>query len=153
MAMTRKERIADDFKRIRDQLNESLQGITPEELTWKPRPDMKSVKDMLRECGEVEKIFVGFFRDGTQLDFGKAVQWSGEDFASTMADLEKIRQETIQTLSKASDADLEKMLKAKTGREWVGEEIFRTVARHEYYHLGQIVYNRWMLGHNPYNKK
>ncbi len=153
MALTRKERIADDFKRIRDQLNESLQGITAEEFAWKPRPDMKSIKDMLRECGEVEKVFVAFFRDGTNLEFGKAVTWSGEDQASTMADLDKIRQETLETLNQASDADLEKVSKAKSGREWVGEEIFRTLARHDYYHLGQIVYNRWLLGHNPYNKK
>ena len=153
MAMSRKERITDDFKRMRDQLNESLQGITPEEFSWKPRPDMKSVKDMLRECGEVEKIFITFFRDGKMLEFGKAAQWSGEDLSTTMADLEKIRQETLQTLHKAAEVDLEKMLKAPSGREWVGEELFRTVARHEYYHLGQTVYNRWMLGHNPYNKK
>jgi uncharacterized damage-inducible protein DinB len=153
MAMSRKERIADDFKRIRDQLKESLEGLTQDEFTWKPRPDMKSVKEMLRECGEVEKLFVTFFRDGTMLEFGKAVQWSGEDVASTMADLEKIRQETIQALNQASEADLEKVLKAKSGREWVGEEIFRSSARHEYYHLGQVVYNRWLLGHNPYSKK
>lgn len=153
MAMTRKERIADDLKRIRDQLKETLASSTPEEFTWKPRPDMKSVKEMLRECGEVETIFVAFFRDGTNLEFGKAVTWSGEDQAATIADLEKIRQETLAILNKSSDADLEKTMKAKSGREWVGEEIFRTLARHEYYHLGQIVYNRWMLGHNPYNKK
>lgn len=26
----------------------------------------------------------------------------------------------------------------------------RWVARHEYYHLGQLIYNRWLLGYNPY---
>lgn len=27
--------------------------------------------------------------------------------------------------------------------DWIG--------MHEYYHLGQLVYNRWMLGYNPYD--
>ncbi len=41
----------------------------------------------------------------------------------------------FKRIRQASEADLEKVLKAKSGREWVGEEIFRSSARHEYYHL------------------
>lgn len=77
-------------------------------------------------------------------------RWSGEDLQSTLADLEKIRQETLQFLGRCTDADLEKTHKVSPDRELETEEIFRLVARHEYYHLGQIIYNRWQLGYNPY---
>jgi hypothetical protein len=29
------------------------------------------------------------------------------------------------------------------------EEVARWIARHEYYHLGQIISYRWILGDNP----
>jgi len=152
MARSRRERIIADFNRIREELEETLKDCKPEEFDWKPRPDMKSVKEMLRECGIAEKVLVTLVRDGEMPPWEGAVSWSGEDLESTIRDLETIRQETLQFLEDCSDDDLDRMHTLRAGRELEGEDILRSIARHEYYHLGQIIYNRWLLGYNPYQQ-
>ncbi|MBI1730106.1 DinB family protein [Candidatus Acetothermia bacterium] len=153
MARTRKERLTSGLKVVRDQLLDSLQGCQAEEFEWKPRPDMKSVKEMIRECGAVEKVLVNYARSGEQLDFQKAVQWTGEDLPSTLSDLEVIRRDTIQYINVLKDADFEQTRKNRRGEETEIEEFLRSIYTHEYYHVGQIIYNRWLLGYNPYKKQ
>jgi uncharacterized damage-inducible protein DinB len=150
MTRPRKERITADFKRIRDELFETLKNCKPEEFDWQPRPGMKSVKAMLRECGTLERVAISVMRDGKAPDWEKAVAWSGEDLSTTLKDLEKIRQETLAFLHSCTEAQLDKVYTLRPGRDLEGEELFRLITRHEYYHSGQIIYNRWLLGYNPY---
>lgn len=153
MARSRKERIVERLRRVRDELLGALKGTKPEEFEWKPRPDMKSVKDMLRECGAVETVVVGLVRDGKAPEFEGAVAWSGEDLGSTLSDLARIREETEAFLEACPEERLDQPFPLQQGRELEGEELLRLIATHEYYHVGQIVYNRWILGYNPYQQE
>lgn len=149
MARPRKERILERMRRVRAELLETLKEVKAEEFDWKPRPDMKSVKDMLKECGAVEAVIVSLVRDGKAPDFEGAVAWSGEDLEAILSDLQRIREETERFLETCPEEKLDATFEAG-GRKLEGEEFLRFIPMHEYYHLGQIIYNRWMLGYNPY---
>ncbi len=86
------------------------------------------------------------------------MRWSGDDLNSILKDLEDIRRETLRYLDSLSDDDLHKPVEMPeswhqyTGPRLEPEEMIRWIARHEYYHLGQLIYNRWLLGYNPYKE-
>ena len=153
---THKARLLKELQEIRDELVETARSIKPEEFDWQPRPDMKSAKAMLQEIGAMEKVCVTVLAGGSKLEWEKAVQWSGDDLNSILKDLESIRKETLRYLESLSDDDLHKPVEMPeswhqyTGPRWEPEEMIRWIARHEYYHLGQLIYNRWLLGYNPY---
>jgi len=78
---------------------------------------------------------------------------------SALQVLERVRAQTLSYLNDCSEERIETpvpLLEAWHG--YFGgptvepEEIIRWVARHEYYHLGQIIIYRWMLGDNPYKR-
>lgn len=155
---TLKERLLKELKEIREELVETARQIKPEEFDWRPRPDMKSAKALLQEIGTMEKICVNVLAGGPKLEWEKAVNWSGDDLKAILKDLESIRKETLRYLDSLSDEDLHKPVEMPeswhqyTGPRWEPEEMLRWVARHEYYHLGQLIYNRWLLGYNPYKE-
>lgn len=154
---TRKEQIQTELDEIRQELLDTAKGIKPEEFTWEPRPGMKSAKALLQEIGAMEKIHTVFLAQNTIISWENAVPWSGESLQAVVSDLQTIRQETLTFLRLCSDRDFESPRPIpEPWQQWWGKEaspemMLRWVARHEYYHLGQLIYNRWLLGYNPYN--
>ena len=154
------ERIVKELADIHKELFSESEKITPEEFEWLPRPDMqaRTAKGLLREIATMEKLTMGWFSTGKMLDWNSAIPWSGDDAQSTLNDLRKVREETMQYLESCADADLDEPRPMPAqwhqycGTHWPLEEAVRWVARHEYYHLGQLIYNRWLLGHNPYQQ-
>lgn len=138
---------------VRDQLKETLENCQTDEFDWKPQPDMKSVKDMLRECGSAERVILEYAKTGERIEFDSAVEWSGENLDSTLADLQSIRAITLDFIENVEDSMLDETRQNYRGEETEIEEFIRSIFVHEYYHVGQIIYNRWMLGHNPYDAK
>ena len=96
---------------------------------------------------------------GASLDWGEI--W--ETFATTTPNvtesldkLETVRQKTIAYLEGVTEETLQTPIPMPAG--WEGyfgsahvepEELIRWIARHEYYHLGQIVTYRWSQGDEP----
>jgi uncharacterized damage-inducible protein DinB len=153
-----KERLTSEMGDIRKELTEEVKKLKPEEFGWAPRPDMKSCKALLQEIGTMEKICVHWIAKQNKLDWDKAVQWSGNDSQATLTDLEKLRAETLQYLSDCTEEKLQTPVPVpQEWQQYMGktvepEEMLRWVARHEYYHLGQLITYRWILGDNPYKK-
>lgn len=153
MARPRKERLIRGLEIVRDQLKQALEGCDAEEFDWKPRPDMKSVKDMLRECGNVERVILTYAQTGERIEFDDAVEWNGDDLSSTLSDLKTVRKSTLNFLEELDESVLDETRQNMRGEDTEIEEFIRSIFVHEYYHVGQIIYNRWMLGHNPYEAK
>lgn len=155
---THKARLLKELKEIREELLETARPIKPEEFDWPPRPGMKSAKALLQEIGTMEKVCLSVLAGGPELEWEKAVQWSGNDLNSILKDLEDIRRETLRYLDSLSDDDLHKPVEMpESWHQYAGprlepEEVIRWIARHEYYHLGQLIYNRWLLGYSPYKE-
>lgn len=155
---TLSHRLLFELEDVRKELLEVVNKLKPEEFDWRPRPDMKSPKALLQEIGTMEKISMTVVAGGPKLEWEKAVSWSGDDAKAILKDLEKIRKETVRYLKTADEKLLKPLQLPKAWQQYFGgptvapEELVRWVARHEYYHLGQLVTYRWLLGYNPYKE-
>jgi uncharacterized damage-inducible protein DinB len=153
---SRKEQIRAELDGIRQELLETAKDIRPEEFAWEPRPGMKSAKGLLQEIGVMERLHTLFLTKNELADWESAVSWSGEGVEDILGDLQKIRQETLTFLAGCSEEDFASPRAIpEPWQQWWGTEaspeaMLRWIARHEYYHLGQLIYNRWLLGYNPY---
>jgi uncharacterized damage-inducible protein DinB len=159
MGRTRITTLQRILKDIRTELLKEAEKIKPEEYNWEPRPGMRTFNGQIQEIGTMEKICIHNLRTQQPLDWGKAIAWSGEDLIAHLKDLEGVRKETNQFLdSLADDKELDKphQLLPDWRQYWwnqesvATEEMLRWIARHEYYHLGQIISYLWLLGNNPY---
>ncbi len=156
---TLSQRLLRELQEVREELVSVASRLKPEEFDWHPRPDMKSPKELLQEIGTMEKICMTVVARGPKLDWDRAVSWSGNDVKAFLKDLEAIRAETVRHLQSARDEELHKPVPLpENWHQYFGgptvepEEIVRWVARHEYYHLGQLITYRWLLGYNPYKE-
>jgi len=152
-----KQQVKSELAETRKGLMALCKDVTPEEFVWEPRPGMKSVKAQLQECGVMEKLHTHLLRTGEKLNWETAIDWGGDDAEAILSDLAAIRDETNSYIDRCSDdawttpVPIPEEWQQWWGMEKAPEALVRWVDRHEYYHYGQIVYNRWMLGHNPYD--
>lgn len=153
-----KQQIKSEMDETRKELIKLCKGIKPEEFVWEPRPGMKSVKAQLEEIGIMEVMHTRFLATGNMPDWKKDIVWNGDDADSFFKDLAGFRKETEDFMQSCSDEDFLSMRPIpEPWQQWWGKEagveaMIRWIERHEYYHVGQITYNRWMLGYNPYDE-
>ena len=159
MGRPHKDRLIYDFGEIRTELTAEVAKLKPEEFNWAPRPDMKSFKALLQEIGSMEKLSINWVAKQEMLDWETAVAWSGDTAEAIMNDLEAVRAETLAYLEGCTEEKLQTPIPVPDAwRQYIPfeaiepEELVRWPARHEYYHLGQIITYRWTLGDNPYKQ-
>lgn len=137
------ERLLHDLKEVRDELAAEIQRVKPEEFDTPPAEGMRSYKALLQEIGTMEKLCTTWLATGVMPEWDGAIAWSGEDAASTMADLDKVRAETIAYLERMDEGGLE--TPKRLPDDWLQyfpvadiepEELMRWIVRHEYYHQG-----------------
>lgn len=155
------ERLKFELDVIRRELIQQVNALQREELDWRPQSDMKSFRQLLLEVGATELISLRLMRDQELLPWEAAwekIERNTEECASLLKALEAVRTDTLSYLAVCDEERLQTPIPLPV--EWCGafgdvkeierEELFREIARHEYYHLGQIITYRWLQGHNPY---
>jgi hypothetical protein len=161
MARPLRDRLIFELNQIRDELRDTVAPIPTAELDYVPHEGMKGYRAQLIEIGAMLAESVVF------LTTGKVPEWKdcearvkGNTAAELLASLDSHGSELLHYLESSSDEDLLEVLPIPADWEWCfgtglieREELVRWVARHEYYHLGQIIAFRWSQGHNPYKKK
>src|SRR6185369_8440441 len=161
MGRPHSERLLFDLNEVRKELEIEVTKLKSEEFEYSPSPEqgMKSCKALLHEIGSMEKICMTWTIRQEMLGWETAVAWSRADAASTLKDLAAIRAETLAYLKDATEDKLQTPIPVP--EEWrqyfagdtiEPEEMIRWVTRHEYYHLGQLIVYRWILGDNPYKQ-
>lgn len=157
-----RDRLLNDLEQVRKELVGEVQRLKPEEMDWAPRPDMKSCRALLLEITTMEKECVHWLSKGEMLDWKEienSLTWPDNEPRSALSALERVREETLAYLNDRTEAELESSIPVpEEWRQYLGaaiepEEIVRWVARHEYYHLGQLITYRWILGDNPYKRE
>ena len=87
-----------------------------------------------------------------------AVGWTGNTADEALAALGCVRERTLTYLTASTEESLQTPIPMpEAWHQYFGptvepEELVRWIARHEYYHLGQIITYRWMRGDNPYRR-
>ena len=155
------EKLLNDFREIRDELDLEVRRFTPGEFTWEPRPGMKSCKELVQEIGVTEIECAQWMRGGSVEkwdDIWESLRPMLTDPESSLAALTEIRRGTVELIGKMTNEALHTSRPTpqawhvwRTGIE--PAELLRWLARHEYYHLGQIITYRWLLGDNPYKRE
>jgi uncharacterized damage-inducible protein DinB len=157
-----RDRLLNDLEQIRKELIGEVRKLKPEEIDWAPQPGMKSCRALLLEIATMEKECMHWLSHGEMLDWKgieNSIAWPDQEPQSALNALERVRAETLAYLNDRTEADLEASLPVpEEWRQFMGEtiepeEIVRWVTRHEYYHLGQLITYRWILGDNPYKRE
>jgi uncharacterized damage-inducible protein DinB len=147
----------ENLKEIREELLETVSTIKPEEFNWEPRPGMKSAKALLTEIAAGEIWLNSFLTDPTQkVTWDNAFkQVKADDLDTILKELAALREKTIKQFKIIPEEDLLKEFEipGQGAQKFSPEEAMRYTIQHEYYHLGQLIYNRWLLGYNPYSEK
>jgi uncharacterized damage-inducible protein DinB len=158
-----RDRLLKELNVIRAELAEEVQRIKPEELDWAPRPDMKSSKALLLEIGWMETFYTSWLLRQMVVDWDPTADSPVDTPDAVLEALRRVREETLCYLSACSEEQLETpvplpdVCPAGEGPEYweppvEPAEVIRWISRHEYYHLGQIISYRWILGDNPYRR-
>jgi uncharacterized damage-inducible protein DinB len=158
-----KDRLLKELNVIRAELTEEVQRIRPEELEWAPRPDMKSFKALLVEIGWMEKFYTSWLLHQAVVEWEHTVESLANEPDAVLEAMGQVREETLTYLNACSEEQLQTPVPLPDvcppgeGPEYweppvEPAEVIRWIARHEYYHLGQIISYRWILGDNPYQR-
>ncbi len=153
------ERLKGRLAIVREDLDEVLARLRDADMRWAPSAGMRTVGGQLVEIAATERQVLAWMRDGKHLSFEEA-----EDFgerASTLGGMKETltetRRETLAYLDSLSEVDLE--TPAPFPERWFESlrqpmmqrsEAFRSIAQHEWYHVGQLVSYLWSRGDNPY---
>ena len=154
-----RDRLLFELADTRKELTSVVTPLRPGGLDWAPTDGMKTVRELLQEIGTMEKVTLHVAMHGEAPDW--TTVW--ESFATTTPNvtesLDKLsaaRQETIHYLDTVTEETLQTPIPMP--EDWTGyfgsahvepEELIRWIARHEYYHLGQIITYRWSQGDEP----
>ena len=156
---TLKYRLAFDLNGIREELSKEIQELKAEELDYVPRAEvnMKSIRAILDEIGAMEVLTVHMLTNGEEMDWGEAVKQvalTGVDPQGAVQSLNQIRARTDSYLESATDDSLRTPVPLpESWHQYFSspvvepEELLRWVAKHEYYHLGQIITYKWIIGY------
>lgn len=156
MARPLRSRLRFDLSQVRQELVATVSPIS--DLDFAPAPGMKSYRDQLIEIGAVEAESIAFLTTGQVPDWSDLeAEVVGSTVDEYLDSLGVLRRKLFDILDDLSDSQLMEPLVVPRGwPEFFGdtslerEELFRWVARHEYYHLGQIISYRWIQGFKPY---
>ncbi len=139
---------------VRDELFEVVDRRNQQMMPWAPAEGMRTIS------GQLVEIAITEVQIATQLTSDRWIP--DEDAKSLLGDCQSlenlrhqlviIRNQTLCYLDSLSSEDLNELVDVRTmGLPGVPRaEVFRSLAQHEYYHLGQLISYLWLRGDHPY---
>ncbi len=157
MAKSLRDRLIYDLTDVRKELRETVAPMDGGELDEVPGEGMRSARAVLQEVGAMEAVCMSVLLTGQEGDWQAASERiTGDSGDALLAALDDLRRETLDYVARADESKLQ--TPAPLPESWFGyfdsadiapEDMIRWIARHEYYHLGQLVIYRWLKGHSP----
>jgi uncharacterized damage-inducible protein DinB len=130
------------FEAQLEQTISALEGVTQEELDWKPvqHEKVRSIGDMMRHIVQAEDTFINRFVLGK--DVQPRTAQSNPTTESLLADFKDLRGRTIGLLRQWNDEDLQKMYAGPRGMQMSLDRILQILVGHEIGHRSQILLMR-----------
>jgi uncharacterized damage-inducible protein DinB len=130
------------FEAQLEQTISALEGVTQQELDWKPvqHEKVRSIGDMMRHVVQAEDTFINRFVLGK--DVQPRTAQSNPTTESLIADFKDLRGRTIGLLRQWNDEDLQKMYTGPRGMQMSLDRILQILAGHEIGHRSQILLMR-----------
>ncbi len=142
------------FDVVRNYLDRTLDRFTEEEFNWSPGEGLKTVAEQILEMADKDResvlwIQTGVWPDDQPATFDPAVT----TLRDSRAILAEIRKETLVFLDSMSEEELaspvycpEAWLESLGLQQCPVSEVLRNIAAHEWYHTGQLIVYRRLLG-------
>ena len=144
------ERLRFDLEEIRAELAQVVREIPPEAFDRAPAPggpDLKSPQQILQEIGTMEEVSRRWAARQEMPDWNAVCQsLDGDTAEAVLSGLDRVRRDTLAYLEACTEEQLQTPIPLpESWYEYFGgatrvepEELIRWVAKHEYYHLGQL---------------
>lgn len=145
---------------VRKELEETYPRLSDELLSWAPSEGMRTIQGQFVEILSTEQSITDRIKGSESIPYQDREKafWEIETLAGIIAAMNQVREETLSLLSSLSDQELERQVTvSKDFSDWLElpevttSEMFKFLARHESYHVGQLVSYLWMRGDNPYS--
>ena len=160
MALSRHELITARLAKVRRNLDQIVDRLTPDIMDWAPAEGMRTVSGQLAEILFIEIPLIGHLKDGEDMSDAAVDEIIGDSGSldNLRRQLIAVRERTLSYLNSLSDIELSE--EVGYGGPWFGSlwlptlpraEVFLNVAEHEFYHVGQLTSYLWARGDNPYN--
>jgi uncharacterized damage-inducible protein DinB len=153
------DRLKARLRLVREDLHEVMGRLQDADLAFAPAEGMRTIGGQLAEIAGTERQIMAWLRDGERIPFQEANDFGaqGSSLAGMSRALEEVRSATLAYLDSLSDEELKMPVKMPKGWfESLGaeavppSEVFRSIAQHEWYHVGQLVSYQWFRGDDPY---
>jgi uncharacterized damage-inducible protein DinB len=140
---------------VRVDLEEVIGHLDQSFADWAPAVGMRTVAGQLVEIAITEMQILLQLKEGRWIPDEDAKLFIGDcdSIENLSRALARIRQDTLDYMDSLSLEQLDELVPVRTqGLPAVPRhEVFRTIAHHENYHLGQLVSYVWARGDNPYD--
>ncbi|MCU0315834.1 MAG: DinB family protein [Fimbriimonadaceae bacterium] len=158
--MTRATLIKAELDSVRSDLAEVFPHLKDDLLPWAPTEGMRTIQGQIVEIISTELSMTDAIQGLPKVDFSEreAPFWEIKTLEGLLKALAETRASTLALLESMSDEQLGQAL--DLGKGWADylcldpvptEEAFRFIARHESYHVGQLVSYLWARGNDPYS--
>lgn len=158
--MTTSDAIRANLLSVRKELLEVVPHLKDGMLDWAPTEGMRTIKGQFAEILGTESSLISAISGDDSQEFSELEDsfLAIDTVEGLIKAAEEVRARTLEYLSGLSEEDLAAPANVSEGfAQWQEmspvpvAEVFRLIARHEYYHVGQLFSYLWAKGDNPYN--
>lgn len=144
---------------VREDLDEVLARLNEDDLGWAPTSGMRTIAGQLTEIACTEKQVLLWMRDGKHVPYSELLgqDENGASLTAMKDVLAHTRQSTLAYLDSLSPEELEipvpfpeRWFESLRQPTMARSEAFRSIAQHEWYHVGQLVSYLWSRSDDPY---
>ena len=145
--MTKVERIADQLRRAYDgdawhgpPLRKLLEGVTPGQAVFRPRPQLHNMWELVMHVTAVRNLVRGRLA-GRPTELTPAEEWppvppvSEESWAKALADLDAAQAELLTAIGQLDETRLWENV---PGRDYTVYVMLHGIVQHDLYHAGQV---------------
>jgi uncharacterized damage-inducible protein DinB len=127
------------FEAQLEQTVNALQGVSQEELDWKPvqHEKVRSIGDIMRHIVQAEDTFINKFV--MEKDVQPRTAQSNPTAESLIADFKDLRGRTVELLRQWDEQDLQKTYTGPRGMEMSLDRILQILSGHEIGHRAQLL--------------
>jgi uncharacterized damage-inducible protein DinB len=125
-----------------EQTLQALEGVSQEELDWKPvqHEKVRTIGDMMRHIVQAEDTFINRFILGQEVQ--PRTPQTNPSTESLVNDFKNLRNRTIELMRQWNETDLQKTYTAIRGQQMSLDRILQIHAGHEIGHRSQILLMR-----------
>jgi uncharacterized damage-inducible protein DinB len=122
-----------------EQTVQALDGVSQEELDWKPvqHEKVRSIGDIMRHIVQAEDTFINRFVMGQEVQTRTAQ--TNPTTQSLVDDFKSLRGRTLERMRQWEDADLQKTYTGPRGMQMSLDRILQILAGHEIGHRSQML--------------